>query len=128
MRCKTKLKRLLGNEPRLAERIDVYSLNAIGLRLYKAHVGQATIASREILRDLVKEAARAVAATNSVCIFSSPSGSRWWRRGSWRTGRVSRCRAPRQKDAASGSSAHRDGGKIRARADRAEKTRTGHAR
>ena len=35
----TKLKRLLGNEPRLAERIDVYSLNAIGLRLYKAHVG-----------------------------------------------------------------------------------------
>jgi superfamily I DNA/RNA helicase len=35
----TKLKRLLGNEPRLAERIDVHSLNAIGLRLYKAHVG-----------------------------------------------------------------------------------------
>jgi superfamily I DNA/RNA helicase len=31
----TKLKRLLGNEPRLAERIDVYSLNAIGIRLYK---------------------------------------------------------------------------------------------
>ena len=56
----TKLKRLLGNEPRLAERIDVYSLNAIGLRLYKAHVGQATIASREIVRELVKEAANAV--------------------------------------------------------------------
>jgi mRNA-degrading endonuclease RelE of RelBE toxin-antitoxin system len=56
----TKLKRLLGNEPRLAERIDVYSLNAIGLRLYKAHVGQATIASREIMRDLVKAAASAV--------------------------------------------------------------------
>ena len=32
----TKLKRLLGNEPRLAERIDVYALNAIGLRLYKS--------------------------------------------------------------------------------------------
>jgi UvrD/REP helicase N-terminal domain len=27
---RTKLKRLLSNEPRLAERIDVYSLNAIG--------------------------------------------------------------------------------------------------
>ncbi len=54
------LKRLLGNEPRLAERIDVHSLNAIGLRLYKAHVGQATIASREIVRKLVKEAASAV--------------------------------------------------------------------
>jgi superfamily I DNA/RNA helicase/mRNA-degrading endonuclease RelE of RelBE toxin-antitoxin system len=56
----TKLKRLLGNEPRLAERIDVHSLNAIGLRLYKAHVGQATIASDEIVRELVQQAATAV--------------------------------------------------------------------
>lgn len=56
----TKLKRLLGNEPRLAERIDVYSLNAIGLRLYKAHIGPATIASRDIVRELLDEAASAV--------------------------------------------------------------------
>jgi mRNA-degrading endonuclease RelE of RelBE toxin-antitoxin system len=60
----SKLKRLLGNEPRLAERIDVYSLNAIGLRLYKAHVkspgGQATIASRESIRELLKESAATV--------------------------------------------------------------------
>ncbi len=51
-----KLKRLLGNEPRLAERIDVYSLNAIGLRLYKTHVGPATIANYETVRGLLKEA------------------------------------------------------------------------
>ncbi|PWB81020.1 MAG: DNA helicase, partial [Candidatus Methylomirabilota bacterium] len=56
----TKLKRLLGNEPRLAERIDVHSLNAIGLRLYKAHIGRATIAGREIIRELLREAASAV--------------------------------------------------------------------
>lgn len=56
----TKLKRLLAHEPRLAERIDVYSLNAIGLRLYKAHIGQATIASRNIVRELLKSAASAV--------------------------------------------------------------------
>ncbi len=56
----TKLKRLLGNEPRLAERIDVHSLNAIGLRLYKAHIGPTTIASREIVRELLNEAANAV--------------------------------------------------------------------
>ena len=56
----TKLKRLLGNEPRLAERIDVHSLNAIGLRLYKAQVGQATIASQDVLRELLTEAANAV--------------------------------------------------------------------
>ena len=56
----TKLKRLLGNEPRLAERIDVYSLNAIGLRLYKSHVGPTTLASRDVIRELLKEAATAV--------------------------------------------------------------------
>jgi hypothetical protein len=56
----TKLKRLLGNEPRLGERIDVHSLDAIGLRFYKTHVGQATIASGEIVRELVQEAASAV--------------------------------------------------------------------
>jgi hypothetical protein len=57
---RTKLKRLLGNEPRLAERIDVHSLNAIGLRLYKAHIGPASIASRDIVRQLLQEAASTV--------------------------------------------------------------------
>ena len=56
----TKLKRLLGNEPRLGERIDVCSLGAIGMRLYKAHGGRATIANREIVREIVKEAGEAV--------------------------------------------------------------------
>jgi mRNA-degrading endonuclease RelE of RelBE toxin-antitoxin system len=57
---RTKLKRLLSGEPRLAERIDVYSLNAIGVRLYKAHVGPATIADRKIISELVREASSAV--------------------------------------------------------------------
>ena len=56
----TKLRRLLGNDPRLGERIDVYSLDAIGLRLYKTHIGPATLASREIIRTLVQEAGIAV--------------------------------------------------------------------
>ncbi len=56
----TKLKRLIGSEPRLGERIDVYSLNIIGLRLYNAHIGPATIASREIVHELVNGAASAV--------------------------------------------------------------------
>ena len=57
---KTKLRRLLGNEPRLAERVDVHSLDAIGLRLYKTTIGPATIADRELVRGLVQEAANAV--------------------------------------------------------------------
>ena len=56
----TKLKRLVGSEPRLAERIDVHALDALGLRLYKAHVGPVTFASREIVRDLLAEASSAV--------------------------------------------------------------------
>ncbi len=56
----TKLKRLLGSEPRLGERIDVCSLGAIGMRLYKAHGGRATIADRETVREIVKEAGDAV--------------------------------------------------------------------
>ena len=56
----TKLKRLVGSEPRLAERIDVHSLNAIGLRLYKSHCGPVTLASREVVRELLNEAAKAV--------------------------------------------------------------------
>jgi hypothetical protein len=55
-----KLRRLLGNEPRLAETIDVHSLDAIGLRLNKARVGQATMTSGEIVRELVQEAASAL--------------------------------------------------------------------
>jgi mRNA-degrading endonuclease RelE of RelBE toxin-antitoxin system len=57
---RTKLKRLLGGEPRLAERIDVYSLDTIGLRLYKSLIGSATIASREIVREAMQEASKAV--------------------------------------------------------------------
>ncbi len=56
----TKLKRLVGSEPRLAERIDVHSLNAIGLRLYKSHCGPITLANRQAVRVLIQEASTAV--------------------------------------------------------------------
>jgi hypothetical protein len=56
----TKLKRLLGNEPRLGERIDVYALNAIGSRLYKSHLGPMTLATRDMIRELLKEAATSI--------------------------------------------------------------------
>ncbi|MGO8940110.1 MAG: UvrD-helicase domain-containing protein, partial [Mycobacterium sp.] len=54
---RTKLKRLVSSEPRLAERIDVYSLDAIGLRLYKAYLGPAKLASRELVSELLRDAA-----------------------------------------------------------------------
>jgi len=57
----TKLKRLLGSEPRLAERIDVHSLDAIGLRLRRVHLGSATLASREIVKEVLVGASAAEA-------------------------------------------------------------------
>lgn len=56
----TKLKRLLGSEPRLAERIDVASLNAIGKRLTKAQQGTTVLASREVVRQMLSVASKAV--------------------------------------------------------------------
>ena len=56
----TRLRRLVGNEPRLAERIDVASISIIGLRLHKALLGPATVAAAETLRGLMKEASDVV--------------------------------------------------------------------
>jgi len=56
----TKLNRLVSNEPRLAERIDVYSLNALGLRIYKAHFGPVKIASQNDLREILRNVSEAV--------------------------------------------------------------------
>ncbi|WP_169979844.1 UvrD-helicase domain-containing protein [Tautonia rosea] len=56
----TKLLRLVSSEPRLAERIDVHSLDALGLRLYKAHFGPAKLADRALIRGLLRDASTAV--------------------------------------------------------------------
>ena len=56
----TKLARLIGNEPRLAERIDVYSINAIGLRLAKMYGNQTSIASADVLKKLLRIASEQI--------------------------------------------------------------------
>jgi superfamily I DNA/RNA helicase len=53
---RSRLKRLVYNEPRLMERMDVYSLDGIGLRLYKSHVGPVSIASRDVIVELIQQA------------------------------------------------------------------------
>ncbi len=56
---RTKLRRLIGNEPRIAERLEVHATNAIGRRLHDLNLGRSQIASREVVRELLKEAADA---------------------------------------------------------------------
>lgn len=57
---RTNLRRLLGNEPRLGERIDVYAMDGIGQRLHGAHIGPAKIASRTIVREIIDTASHSV--------------------------------------------------------------------
>ncbi|MBI2796657.1 MAG: ATP-dependent helicase [Gemmatimonadetes bacterium] len=56
----TKLRRLVGSQTRLGERIDVHSLNAIGLRLHKSMLGPVAIASRGEVRELLDAASKAI--------------------------------------------------------------------
>ena len=57
---RTKLRRLISNEPRLGERLEVHSMNAIGRRLYEVNFDRPKIAFRETIRELLEEAAGTV--------------------------------------------------------------------
>jgi len=54
---RTKLRRLISNEPRIGERLEVYAMDAIGRRLYELNFGRPHIASREMIQLLIEEAA-----------------------------------------------------------------------
>lgn len=56
----TRMKRLVRSEPRLADRIEVRSLNALGERLYKARIAPPILASDKVVSDAIRQAARAV--------------------------------------------------------------------
>ena len=54
---RTKLRRLIGNEPRIGERLEVHAMNTIGRRLYELNFGRLHIASRQVIQELLEEAA-----------------------------------------------------------------------
>jgi mRNA-degrading endonuclease RelE of RelBE toxin-antitoxin system len=53
---KVKLRRLVSNEPHLAERIEIQAINEVGLRLYKSNIGNPKVASEDQILQLLKEA------------------------------------------------------------------------
>lgn len=53
---RTKLRRLISNEPRLAERLEVHAMNEIGERLFEQQFGRPRLASREHVAKLISEA------------------------------------------------------------------------
>lgn len=57
---RAKLRRLVSNEPQLAERIDVDAIGAVAERLYDRHFRKRTVADRAALRSVISEASRTV--------------------------------------------------------------------
>jgi hypothetical protein len=57
---RTKLRRLISNEPRLGERLEVHAMDAIGRHLYALHFGRPKIATRDEIQPFLVEAAREV--------------------------------------------------------------------
>ena len=55
-----RLRILVSSEPRLAERVEVYSLDALAERLYQLNLGVPSSVSTEKLRGLIEEAASSV--------------------------------------------------------------------
>jgi len=53
---KVRLRKLISNEPHLAERIDVYSINEIGLRLFNSNISKPHLVTTEQLKNLIKVA------------------------------------------------------------------------
>jgi len=53
---RTKLHYLIGNQPRLGERIEIHAMNAIGHRLYETNIGKPKFACLEKIRELLERA------------------------------------------------------------------------
>lgn len=53
----TRLRRLVGSNPTLAERVDVISLESLGVRLHKSLIGPVTLLDRNEIKSMLKNAA-----------------------------------------------------------------------
>ena len=58
----TKLRRLVSNEPRLGERLEVLAMNAIGLRLYESAFGKVRLVNNNELRKMLRAASDTIPA------------------------------------------------------------------
>ena len=57
---RTKLRRLISNEPRLGERLEIYAMNDIGKRMYELTFGRVRIIHRNDIRKLLDDVAKKI--------------------------------------------------------------------
>jgi hypothetical protein len=55
----SRLKRLVNNEPRLAERVDVYAIDDLAARLYRSRYQTPVVATPDVIEELIAEASQA---------------------------------------------------------------------
>ncbi|HLJ74362.1 MAG TPA: 3'-5' exonuclease, partial [Thermoanaerobaculia bacterium] len=65
---RSRIRLLLGNEPRIGERLEVHAIGAIGRRLFEAQIGRISIATPDQIRGFLRDASSAVPAHK----FSAP--------------------------------------------------------
>ena len=80
------LRRLIGNEPVIAERLEVHSVSGIGRRLYAANFGRPNLAADDHVRALLDQAATEIEGHNFSAYFLWTEWSAVvdaWQLGSW---------------------------------------------
>ena len=83
---RVKLGRLIHNQPMITERLEVHSMSEIGRRLYEANMGTLTLASDEVVRELIGQAAAEIEDHKFSPHFLSTEWSRVvdaWQLESW---------------------------------------------
>jgi len=55
---KSRLRRLIGNEPRLGERIEVHALDTFAIRLHESRIGKIKLISKEALNLIISDCAK----------------------------------------------------------------------
>jgi superfamily I DNA/RNA helicase len=63
------VKRLLGNEPRILERLEVHAMTALGMRLHQAQIGRVRLPSSDDINNLLRDAAQAADVHNVPLLF-----------------------------------------------------------
>jgi len=104
---RAKLRLLLAGEPRLGERIEVHSMDAVGLRLFELNRGKANIATPAFVTELLKKSSKDAGEHKFSLRFLS---SEWeqvvdaWQLDTWeeyrdvnRLGRRTRLKEPQRK-------------------------------
>jgi len=82
---RTRLRRLLGNEPKLAERLEVHAMDVIGERLYEQTNGRPKFAARTAIRRLIAEAGAEQKFTPAFLLAEWEDLVDAWQLDSWET-------------------------------------------